>query len=340
MSTVMKQESKKTRIKRYRCQYCGEMHERNKLIEHIGTKHEDQIPDGYTATRIVFNQINKKDIGRCVICGRETPWNDDINRYEKYCIDNNGLCKDKAAEIAEINMKNKLGMGRKERMSSSSTQTDMLNNRTISGTYTFSTGGKRTYVGSYEKKLLEFLDTVMNMKSIHIQSPGPVIEYMDNGVQRFWITDMYIDPFNLAIDVKDGGNNPNKRDMPEYRAKQELKEKAIADQGVYNYIRLTDNNFAQLIEIMMDIKDQNLNSEMITDKVIRINEAISILIPEEPKFEYSINESSTNTVNNTVDEFVANCIKTQSGYAIVYSESGSFDINYAISDRASLSVIV
>ena len=57
------------------------------------------------------------------------------------------------------------------------------------------------------------------------------------------------------MDIKDGGKNPNNREMPEYRAKQNAKEKAIASSGLYNYIRLTDNQFDQLIEIMLDLKD-------------------------------------------------------------------------------------
>ena len=37
------------------------------------------------------------------------------------------------------------------------------------------------------------------------------------------------------------------------REKTIAKEKIITDRGEYNYLRLTNNNFSQLIEIFMDI---------------------------------------------------------------------------------------
>ena len=58
--------------------------------------------------------------------------------------------------------------------------------------------------------------------------------------------------------------------MPVYRAKQVAKEKAIKDQGEYNYIRLTDNNFEQLIRIMLELKETF--DDPLAKPIIRINE--------------------------------------------------------------------
>ena len=99
------------------------------------------------------------------------------------------------------------------------------------------------------------MDKFLHVKSLDIQAPGPTIEYYYNGKKHFWITDFYYVPYNLVLDIKDGGKNPNKRDMPEYRAKQSAKEKAIIKDGKYNYLRLTDNQFDQLLDIFIELKD-------------------------------------------------------------------------------------
>ena len=211
------------------------------------------IPQGYTAARVAFNYLNKKTEGHCIICGGVTDWNEDKKRYERLC--NKPACKKKYVKMTEDRLKKARGVTKKEIMSDPQHQDMMLKNRSISGIYKFEDGGKVPYVGSYEKNFLEFMDQYLHVSSMDIQAPGPTIEYYFEGKKHFWITDFYYTPYNLVFDIKDGGSNPNKRQMDEYRAKQRNKEAAIIDQGEYNYLRLTDNKFDQLIEIMMDLKD-------------------------------------------------------------------------------------
>ena len=54
--------------RKIRCPYCNESYEKQDLITHIDRKHEDSIPEGWTATRVVFKMVNKKDHGVCVVC--------------------------------------------------------------------------------------------------------------------------------------------------------------------------------------------------------------------------------------------------------------------------------
>ena len=103
---------------------------------------------------------------------------------------------------------------------------------------------------------MEFLDTVLEYKSNEVIAPGPTLEYKFNGKTHHWITDFLLIPYNLIIEVKDGGDNPNNRSMPEYRAKQISKEKMITDMGTYSYLRLTDNNFGQLLSMLAELKKQ------------------------------------------------------------------------------------
>ena len=155
-------------------------------------------------------------------------------------------------------------------------QKKMLANRSISGKYKFTTdGGELTYTGSYEKKCLEFMDVVMQIPSTDILSPGPTLEYEYNGEKHFYITDFYYIPYNLIIEVKDGGDNPNNKKsvgMISSREKTIEKEHLITDKGEYNYIRLTNNNFAQLIEIFMVIKEKLLEGDV--SKTYKINESV------------------------------------------------------------------
>ena len=263
--------------KKYKCPYCDERFERAKLSTHIEKKHNELIPEGYTASRVAFNTMNHKTVGHCIICGKETDWNEDKCRYERLC--NSKKCHRQYVKLTEERLKAARGVSKSEMLSDPSFQDKMLKGRSISGTYKFSDGGKIDYVGTYEKNFLEFMDKFLHVQSIDIQAPGPTIEYYYEGKKRFWITDFYYIPYNLVLDIKDGGKNPNNREMPEYRAKQKAKEKAIASDGRYNYIRLTDNQFDQLIEIMLDLKDAMIDMESPYNQklaqykpIIRINE--------------------------------------------------------------------
>ena len=263
--------------KKYKCPYCEDRVERNKMTAHIEKKHKEMIPEGYTASRVAFNTVNKKSSGHCIICRNETDWNEDKCRYERLC--NNPACKKAYVKMTEDRLKARRGVTKSEMLNNPEFQNKMLKGRSISGTYKFTDGGKIDYVGSYEKNFLEFMDKFLHVKSSDIEAPGPTIEYYFEGKKHFWITDFYYIPYNLVLDIKDGGNNPNKREMPEYRAKQKAKEKAIAESKMYNYIRLTDNNMPQLIDIMMDLKDSLMDMEGPFDQkmskikpIIRINE--------------------------------------------------------------------
>jgi hypothetical protein len=257
--------------KKYKCQYCDNRYTRADLISHIEKKHSEMIPQGYSAARVVYNQVNKVDSGKCRVCGKPTGWNEKTGRYDVLC--GNPKCKEHMREEYKKNMLRVKGTY--NILEDPEQQKLMLSHRSISGTYKFSDGGDVMYTGSYEKKCLEFMDTVMQISSKDILSPGPTLEYTYNGQKHFYITDFYYIPYNLIIEVKDGGENKNQKDSPSMRASREKtieKERLITSMGEYNYIRLTDNNFAQLLEIFMDIKKKLLEGDV--TKTYKINEAV------------------------------------------------------------------
>ena len=251
--------------KRYKCPQCEYRGTKEELISHFEDKHSECIPKGYTAGRVIFNHINKKTHGTCVVCKRETKWNENTLKYDRLC--GRKECKDSLRKFYQKNMIRVRGTD--NILTDPEQQEKMLRNRRISGKYKFTDGGVHIYTGSYEEKTLEFLDKVLHFSSYDILAPGPVLEYEYKGKLHKFITDIFIIPLNLIIEVKDGGDNKNNRPMQSYREKQIEKENAVKRIGKYNYLRLTNNNFVQLLEIMTELKYQSIDDS--TDKSVIIN---------------------------------------------------------------------
>lgn len=271
----------KTSIK-YHCPFCDEKYPRMELIEHVEKEHSALIPENYTATRVVYEAINKTDHGTCMICKKNVyTWNEKISRYNNLC--DNPKCRE---EVRRIALERHMRVYNKPTLLDDPMQQEkMLSNRHISGKYKYSDGTMFTYTGKYEKATIEFMDKVLNIDSKDIQMPGPVLDYDFNGETHSWITDIYYIPANLIIEVKDGGNNPNKREMPVYRGKQLAKEVMITNLGKFNYLRLTNNNFAQLLEALAEIKYENLDQKTATHVSYFINESTKLELLHEEKSE-------------------------------------------------------
>ena len=250
--------------RRIACPLCRRKDFKDKLIRHIEKDHEDIIGE-ISAEQFLYDKTHPGS-SKCIVCGNKTEWNEKTGKYHRLC--SNPRCKE------EMRAKFKKNMIKVSLLDDAAHQAKMLANRSISGTYVYSDGTKFTYTGSYEHKAIEFMDKVLHCNSKDIIMPGPVIDYTDQyGNSRQWITDIYYVPYNLIIEVKDGGDNPNNRQMDEYRAKQVSKEAELIKLGEYNYLRLVDNKFVQLMEVLALLKDQEINEPNTDNKVIRINES-------------------------------------------------------------------
>lgn len=330
--------TKKSKGKKYKCPFCDYRDYKEPLVNHIDRQHKDLIPKDSTAARLVFNIANKKDHGTCVCgCGRETAWREDLWRYDRYATPE---CVEKYKKQMKARMVNKYG--KEHLLNDENMQNKMLAGRSISGTYCFSSSGKVNYVGSYERKFLEFCDKVMNYKSYDIEQPGPVIEYEYEGKKHFWITDYYIPSANLVLDIKDGGDNPNNREMESYREKQDLKEAALAKTGKYNYLRLTDNNFAQLMLVLAEIKSRLIESESKQEKyepIIKINES-TFYYESAPVHEFgsSNKEDIIKEMMECMLGITPNGRRITDGdaYVVNYMKKDTFSFNQAISDSPEL----
>lgn len=317
--------------KKYKCPFCNLKDTRSNLIDHVESDHEELIPEDYTASRCVYDSINGKNYGICMICKNKVyEWNDKINRYYNLC--QNPACKAKVREIAlnrHLKVYNKPTL-----LNDPDQQEKMLANRKISGVYTFRDGGKHTYTGKYEKNALEFMDNVLDIPSTDIQSPGPVLEYEYNGEIHKWITDIYYVPANLLIEIKDGGSNPNNRSMKSYREKQIAKEKMITNLGTFNYIRLTDNDFSQLLSIFADMKNGALTEENPSVR-IHINEEVGGLPPNNPPEAYIIPYGMNNAFSGyAYSDSEMDCIATiSSNNSIEMIDDDEFNKKYDVGDK-------
>lgn len=259
---------------KWKCKYCDAPRmTKDELIDHIDQEHRDMIPDGWSAGRLAFKIIHNKDHGTCVVCKSPTEWNEKRCKYQRLC--NNPACRKQLREMA---LKNHIRVYNKPTLLTDMDHQDkMLKNRHIAGTYKFRDGGKVGYVGSFEKKLLEFFDQVLEVNSEDIMEPGPTLDYQYKNETHHWITDFLYIPYNLIIEVKDGGDNPNKKAMPESREKQIYKEEMITNLGKFNYLRLTNNNFSQLLSIFAELKEQMIDdTKENKDVIIRINEDVML----------------------------------------------------------------
>lgn len=295
--------------RKYSCPYCDEKMTRGDLVEHIQDEHEMMIPQGYSAARVVYDHINGKNYGTCFICGDKVyEWDDKLWRYKNLC--NKKSCRDAVHKKA---LSNNLNDPEKQKL--------MLQNRKISGEYTFSDGQKRSYTGSYEKKTLQFMDKVMNISADDIVTPGPTFDYWYKGEKHAWITDIFYIPAMLVIDVKDGGDNPNNRPMESYREKQIEKEKAIQRDGKYNYLRLTNNDFGQLMSAIADIRYGDIVND--PKKGIYINEGA--MPPAYHSQDYIIPCGMQGMNTNDTDGFVFG--NTMLDKAIKFDKYGRMIIN-------------
>lgn len=262
--------------KYFKCPFCEKRLDRKSLVNHIASRHHDELPEEFTPLRAAFHAANRKGLDYrppCRICKNPTEWDEKKGRYNQLCGKQG--CHDAYVAKMKRDMGDRIGINRQTATPEGLEK--MLAGRRISGKYKFQDGKEVTYTGSYELKALEFFDKVLNCKSEDLMCPGPVLYYELDGKTHCYITDMYYIPYDLVIEVKDGGDRPNTNPaFAETRRKVMAKEKYIIEKTNYNYIRLTNNDFSQLLNVFADLKlafnDARLNK---TDpaRIVHANEA-------------------------------------------------------------------
>ena len=260
--------------KTFKCPFCElKFTDKEKLYYHIEKDHPEVLKDGYSAARVYFNYINKKDHGSCVICRKPTEWNEKTRKYMRFCSEE---CKNEYVKQMKNRMINVYG--KVHLLNDPKKQREMLSARSISGEYEFKDGGKHSYTGSYERSFLEFLDKVMEFSSLDVVSPCPfTFYYTYEGKELFYIPDIYIPSLNLIVEIKDGGDNPNTH--PKIQAVDKIKEKLKDDlmkKGSYNYIKITNKDNFEFIEFLIELKNKDDEDKK---PIIRIAESEKVIMP-------------------------------------------------------------
>ena len=260
--------------KSYLCPYCNKRFHRDAMIGHIDRMHEEQLPKGFTPLQMTFHIANNRPVDyrrKCRVCGKPTEWDENKGRYNFLC--SNPRCKDLWVKNMKNNMGDKFGAYRPTATPEGLKK--MLASRKISGKYKWSDGVIFDYTGSYELATLKFFDKVLNVKSEDIECPGPVINYNFKGKNHLYITDLYYRPYNLVIEVKDGGDNPRGgANIALTREKQMAKEQHIIKNTDFNYLRLTDKDFSQVLSVFADLKLHLVENDK--SRTIHVNENSAI----------------------------------------------------------------
>jgi hypothetical protein len=254
--------------KQFKCTECGQRYTSyNLLVRHVESVHKDVIPEGKSVHQFIFDRRNKINSPKlCVIC-KKNPVTFNLNtlKYNRFC---SVECRKKAGEIAERNLKKKTGMGRKERMSNPDTQKALLANRGTSGTYTFR-DGKTTisYASSYELNFLKFYDLVFQGDPLDLIECPYTFDYIYEGKRHTYIPDYCCNLGGkggiLIIEIKDGAkaNQTNQAIIEGTFAKEIYKDEAILRSGMYNFIKIRDDEYDNFVQVMNILKERNASDE-------------------------------------------------------------------------------
>ena len=252
--------------KRITCKFCGEyMKSYDSYVSHIESSHSESIPQDMTTWRFVYYLKTGKTHGSCIICKKDTEWNEKTHKYHRFC--NNPKCKEKYVETFRNRMIGKYG--KVNLLNDPEQQKKMLANRKISGVYTWRDHVHETpYTGTYELSFLKFLDETLEFNPEDVIGPSPhTYYYIYEGKKHFYIPDFFIPKDEV---MKSNSNS-------------------------FNYIKIIEKNNFRFIEFLDEAKkrflngdkrpivmcesvEDNLFDELITEnKIISVDDDIEIL---------------------------------------------------------------
>lgn len=280
--------------KRITCKFCGEyMKSYDSYVSHIESSHSESIPQDMTTWRFVYYLKTGKTHGSCIICKKDTEWNEKTHKYHRFC--NNPKCKEKYVETFRNRMIGKYG--KVNLLNDPEQQKKMLANRKISGVYTWRDHVHETpYTGTYELSFLKFLDETLEFNPEDVIGPSPhTYYYIYEGKKHFYIPDFFIPSLNLEIEIKEGTNNHPKIQAVD-KVKERLKDEVMkSNSNSFNYIKIIEKNNFRFIEFLDEAKkrflngdkrpivmcesvEDNLFDELITEnKIISVDDDIEIL---------------------------------------------------------------
>lgn len=285
----------------FKCKICGKKFtELPALYNHIESKHKDMIPKDMSVQQYYYYMKTGRMNGNCVMCKQPTTWNKNTGKYNRFCGD--PKCKEEYVKIMKGRMIAKYG--KTHLLNDPNKQREMLANRSISGTYTWSDGRhETTYTGSYELDFLKTLDNFFDWDPEDVSMPSPhTYTYKFEGEERFYIPDAFIHSLNLEIEIKDGGDNPNNHHKIQAvdKEKEKLKDEVMCSQKVFNYIKITNKNFENFFRFMKKYKQgfEKYGDESKIPRIFEIEDIKGISKPVKESAEV-VEENFVNEINKT-----------------------------------------
>lgn len=205
------------------------------LYAYIETNYSGMLSDEMPPSRLYFNLKYGKTVGKCVMTGKPTKWNETTERYERFY--------DEAARQAYRDMfkqRMKAKYNAYHLLDDPEQQKKMLDSRSISIDYKWNDGTVTKVNSKLEEKFLEFLENIYQFHSEAITEAPTIYYKIDSNTSSFYLPDFYIPSLQLIIEIK--GSNPHYQARDEQ--KEILKAKATIAEG-FNFIQINDEKYIE-----------------------------------------------------------------------------------------------
>ena len=212
------------------------------LYAHIEENYSNMLKEGMSPARLYFNLKYNKTVGKCVMTGKPTEWNDVTERYERFADEKARLAY---REMFKERMKAKYG--KTHILDEPEQQKKMLGNRSISIDYKWNNGDITRVNSKLEEKFLEFIESTYRFNSKCFDEPPTIYYKLDQGVSAFYLPDFYVPTLNLIIEIK--GSNPHYQERDSH--KEALKAKYTKSEG-FNFIQINDENYIEFNKFFIE----------------------------------------------------------------------------------------
>ena len=238
------------------CPYCSKyFNKKQAALDHINKYHGNYLErDNMDAAQSLYFSTHGTLKGKCMCgCGQDTEWN--YKTGKPFKVSDDPECRKRLRNQALRNHKKVYGT--ETLLNDMEHQKEMQKHRPTAGEYVFNDGGKVGYLSSLELNFLQFCDRMMEFKSKMIQESPETFTYRDpkDGKEHQYIPDYYLPDYNLLVEIKDGGENPNTNPafIKETKYKVALKDEVMKKQNRYNYIKIVDKKYGPFMELLYQI---------------------------------------------------------------------------------------
>lgn len=252
---TLQTESTKINVDRvWKCPCCKHPYRtKNAMYDHMYKDHSDEIPDGMSAAQYAFNIRNNKTFGLCVQCRtNHTPWNEAAERYDRFC---GPQCRN--AYVVEAKRRMIQKYGKAHLLDDPKFQQKMQDGRSIAGQYKFADETLVPYLGSYEYDFLNYINNTYNWNGTEVLRAPMTFEYEYEARTHIYMPDYFLPNFNLIVEIKDGGSNPNMHHKIQEvdKVKEALKDDVMRSQTKYNYIKIVNKEYQTFDFLIKAITD-------------------------------------------------------------------------------------